>query len=206
MVDWLTLGALALASAINAAIPGPCVALTVARASRGGAVAGLAVAGGILAAEVGMVAVALAVLVGLLELSADVVSGLKWPAAAVMIAMGLRMLAATCGADRNGKPAGPGGAAGDFCSGMLVSLASPYNLIFLLALLPLYLPAEALTGAMILLVTVALIAGAAVAYLGAVALGAGSCRLVGAGTRWIERAGAVCLIGFGLFAVTAPLG
>ncbi len=206
MMDWLTLGALALASAINAAIPGPCVALTVARASRSGTAAGLAVAGGILAAEAGMIAIALAMLVGLLELSAEFVTVLKWLAAAITIAMGLRMLAASWGEARENRAPGGAGAASDFCAGVLVSLASPYNLMFLMALLPLYLPADSLTGANVLFAAAALLAGATVAYLGAVAVGVGSCRLIGAGTRWIERAGAVCLVGFGLLAITAPLG
>ena len=43
-------------------------------------------------------------------------------------------------------------------------------------------------------------------FLGTVAIGAGSCMLVGSGARWIETTGAVCLIGFGALAVTAPLG
>jgi threonine/homoserine/homoserine lactone efflux protein len=206
MVDWLTLGALALASGINSAIPGPCVALTLARSSRGGALAGLAVVGGILFAEAGMVGMALAAFVGLLEISADLVSGLRWPAAAIMIAMGLRMLATSLQAGRGTEAARPTGAAGHFCAGMLVSVASPYNLIFLLALLPLYLPVASLTGTAVLFVVIALLAGAALAYLCAIALGAGSSRLIGAGTRWIERAGALCLIGFGVLAVTAHLG
>jgi len=206
MVDWLTLGALALASGINSAIPGPCVAITLARASRGGAAAGLVVVGGILFAEAGMIAVALAAFIGLLEISTDLVSGLRWPAAAIMIAMGLRMLAASVPVGRGGAAARPTGAAGHFCAGMLVSVASPYNLIFLLALLPLYLPAASLTGATILLVATALLVGAALAYLGIIAIGAGSGRLAGASAAWIERTGALCLIGFGVLAVTAQLG
>ena len=105
MESWLTLGALALASAVNSAIPGPCVALTIARAARGGLGAGLAVAGGILAADLALATLALAVLLGLLEISAELVSGLRWPAACLMIAMGLRMLMQSCRPARGRRPA-----------------------------------------------------------------------------------------------------
>ena len=77
--------------------------------------------------------------------------------------------------------------------------------MFFLALLPLYVRPERLTGPMAALVALALLAGAATAYLGAVAIGAGPGRL-GAGPKWIEAAGAVCLIGFGILAVAAPIG
>jgi threonine/homoserine/homoserine lactone efflux protein len=206
MVDWPALGALALASGINAAIPGPCVALTLARASRGGVVAGLAVTAGILTAEAGMVGLVLAALAGLVVVAADLVSGMIWAAAAVMVVMGLRMLATSGPAGHDRAAVRPACTGGHFGAGMLVSAASPCSLIFLLALVPLYLPAASLRGATILFVAAALIAGALVAYLGVVAIGAGACRLIGAGTRWIERAGAVCLIGFGVLAVTARLG
>jgi hypothetical protein len=47
-----------------------------------------------------------------------------------------------------------------------------------------------------LAVVVAVLSGAAAAQLGAVTVGLCSRGVLGGGARWLDRAGAVCLIGF----------
>ena len=177
MESWLTLGALALASAVNSAIPGPCVALTIARASRGGLGAGLAVTGGILAADLALATLALAVLLGLLEISAELVSGLRWPAACLMIAMGLRMLLQSLPAGP--RPTHPAVRAAPATSAPACWSASPAPTTWCSSWRCCRSTSgpRRLTGPMVPLVAAALLAGAAAAYLGAVAIGAGSCRL-----------------------------
>ncbi|MFO1210064.1 MAG: LysE family transporter [Amaricoccus sp.] len=202
MGDWWMLAALAGANAVNSAIPGPCVALTLARTGRGGLGSGLAVGAGILLADLCLIAVSFAVLLGLFQLSADLVSALRWPGAIVMIALGVRTLAAALRRD----PLAVTGAtvAGDAAAGFAVGLASPYNLVFFLALVPIYAPAERLTGPMAPVIVAALLAGGAVAYLGAIAVGVGSRRLTVRCGAWLEGAAAAGLVGFGLLALAAP--
>lgn len=83
----------------------------------------------------------------------------------------------------------------------MVGLSSPYNLVFLLALLPQFVPTEiGLTT--VVAVVAAVLAGATVAQLGAVAVGLCSRGMFGGGARWLDRAGAICLIGFAATALT----
>ena len=203
MGDWWMLAALAGANAVNSALPGPCVALTLARTGRGGLGSGLAVGTGILIADLCLIAVSFAVVLGLFQVSADLVSALRWPGAIVMIALGVRTLAAALRRDPSAATSGTT-AAGDLAAGFAVGLASPYNLVFFLALVPIYAPADRLTGPMAPVIVAALLAGGAVAYLGAIAVGIGSRRLTVRGGAWLEGTAAAGLVGFGLLALVAP--
>ncbi|MFO1143427.1 MAG: LysE family transporter [Amaricoccus sp.] len=203
MGDWWMLAALAAANAVNSALPGPCIALTLARTGRGGLASGLAVSAGILAANLCLIAVSFAVLLGLFQLSSDLVSALRWPGAIVMIALGVRTLATAL--RRDPSAAGPGTTAGgNVAAGLAVGLSSPYNLVFFLALVPIYVPAERLTGPMAPVIVAALLAGGAIAYLGAIGVGMGSRRLAVRGGTWLEGAAAAGLVGFGVLALFAP--
>jgi threonine/homoserine/homoserine lactone efflux protein len=84
--------------------------------------------------------------------------------------------------------------------GLMVGLSSPYYLVFLLALLPQFIPAEMGIATVITVVAIVL-SGAAVGQLGAVIVGLCSRSALGGGARWLDRAGAVCLIGFAVAAL-----
>jgi threonine/homoserine/homoserine lactone efflux protein len=201
-VDWIALGGIAAASAVNSALPGPCIALTLARTARGGATAGICVTSGIIVANLVLVLSAFAVLHGALDLSGDAAPTLKWLGAAVMIAFALRILyVSSAEPELRPKTLGP---SGDIAAGLVIGVSSPYNLVFYLALLPLYAQADSFTGLMVFLASAAAAAGAAVSYGGTVAAGLGSRRLCGASGRWVERAGAICLIGFCVLAFAVP--
>jgi threonine/homoserine/homoserine lactone efflux protein len=108
------------------------------------------------------------------------------------------------------KPANDGSATcaphslSEIGAGLMVGLSSPFNLVFLLALLPQFVPAE-ISIATAMAVVAAVLSGATAAQLGAVTLGLCSRGMLGGGARWLDRAGAVCLIGFAGTALAAPI-
>ncbi len=201
----IALAALFAASVVNAAIPGPCMILTVGRAARGGLGAGLRVSAGVLCGDVVLVGLALLTLMGLLTLSTQALGAIKWSGVATLFWLAARM----CGARPSGRepPAERRGAeAGDLLSGAVLGFSSPFNLVFLLALLPQFFPVDGMGVHGALLVGGAFLAGPAVAQVGAALLGAGALRLAGPGARWIDYAGAAALFGFAGMAALAAVG
>ena len=204
-MDPIALAALFAASFVNAALPGPCIILTFGRAARGGLGAGLRVSVGVLCGDVVLVSLALLALMGLLTVSQQSLAAMKWTGVAMLVVLAARMARA--------RPAGRGPVgdrrgieAGDILSGAVLGFCSPFNLVFVLALLPQFLPAEGMDADDALLVGGGFLAGPVVAQAGAALLGAGTLRLAGSGARWIDYAGAAALFGFAGVAALAVVG
>jgi threonine/homoserine/homoserine lactone efflux protein len=181
------------ATAINAALPGPCTILTASRSAVAGQAAGMRITLGVLLANLVLATITLAVMRGVLTVSDQAFGAMKWGGIAVLLAMAARMLFAKPVKERS-APCAPHSLS-EIGAGLMVGLSSPYNLVFLLALLPQFVPAE-LGVATVTGVLGAVLCGAAVGQLGAVTVGLCSRSVLGARSRWIERASAVCLIGF----------
>ncbi len=193
--------ALFLASAVNAAIPGPCIILTVARTARGGAAAGLCASAGILAADAVLAAAAVAVLQGMMALPEILFRLLQWAGAGVLLLLALQLLRAPLSS--GASACGRAGRA-DFAGGLLAGISRPFNLVFFLALLPQFGLAEhgGLWSGLLLAAT--LLAGAAAAQAGAVLAGMGALRLPGEGGL-LQRLAAALLAAFAVSGLAAPL-
>jgi threonine/homoserine/homoserine lactone efflux protein len=79
-------------------------------------------------------------------------------------------------------------------------------MIFLLALLPQFVPSSGSDVRPALIAAGVFVAGSAAAQAGGVLFGAYSLRIGGLRTRWVENAGAVLLMGFAGAAVFTPVG
>ena len=191
------------ASAVNMALPGPGIVLTFTRASCAGLpVAGL-VSAGILLSSLILATAAAAILAGLMEVSQSALDTARWIGLAVILAIALRLVFTPAAAD-----AGTPGAVrtGDLLSGFAVGLSSPFNLVFLLALLPQFAPAR-LDAQSAAAMIAAYLAGqvlvlAAVSSLGAAA---GRTLLRGPGARRLERTAGVALAAFAVAVATSPM-
>ncbi len=203
-MDMITLSAIVLASAINAAMPGPCIALTIGRSARDGAPAGMLVTTGVVAANLVLTSVALSVMLGVLAISQSAFIAMKWIGVTALIVLALRILA-----DRGGRE--PGSSVmdahwlGDLGAGLTVGLSSPFNLIFLLALLPQLAPAQAHDANGMVLIIVAVLTGATLSQCGAVLIGAASGGVTRGAGGLIECLGALSMIGFAAVAIATPI-
>lgn len=196
--------ALVLASAINSAIPGPCIAMTIGRSARGGLGAGGLVAIGVVGANLVLCSVALSILLGLFVLSPSFYVVMKWVGIFTLVILAARMFLNAC--DRELAPKNwTGGRFRNLTEGLVVGLSSPFNLIFLLALLPQLVSAEHLTALGSVFVTLAVLLGAAVSLTGAVLIGAISGGMFRKFGRQLERLGALSMIGFALLAGMTPI-
>jgi threonine/homoserine/homoserine lactone efflux protein len=94
----------------------------------------------------------------------------------------------------------------DGVAGLMVGMLSPFNRVFILALLPLFIPRGSpdLGDAATICLTV--LAATVTAQTGATLVGAGALGLTLSRTRWMERGCAVSLIAFALVAVVSPIG
>jgi threonine/homoserine/homoserine lactone efflux protein len=189
-------------TAINAALPGPCTILTASRSAVAGQAAGSRITLGVLSANLVLVTITLAVMHGVLTVSDQAFGAMKWGGIAVLLAMAVRMLLSNSA--KGGSATCAPHSLSDIGAGLMVGLSSPFNLVFLLALLPQFVPAE-MGIAAAMAVVAAVLSGATVAQLGAVTLGLCSRGVLGGGARWFDRAGAVCLIGFAGTALAAPI-
>lgn len=203
-MDPLALAALFIASTINAAIPGPCILLIIGRSARGGLRAGLWVVTGVLFSALVLVTVAILTLLGLLTISLGALTAMKWIGVAILLWLAAGMIRARPPASAD-HPARSLADVGDLVSGAMVGFSSPINLVFLLALLPQFVPATGLAPDAALLLGGAYLAGGLVAETAAALFGAASLRLTGGNSRWIELGGAAALFGFAGMALLAPL-
>jgi threonine/homoserine/homoserine lactone efflux protein len=199
----LALTALFVASTVNAAFPGPCMILTVGRTARGGLRSGLRVSVGVLLGDVVLVGLAVLAMLGTLTLGHRALSAMKWGGALVLLVIAARMLRA--GPERPAGTARRTDKLGDVVSGAMLGVSSPFNLVFMLALLPQFIPPDGMDAGVALLIAGGFLAGVLVAQAGATLVGAGSLRLVGGQGRWLDYAGAAALIGFAGIALLAPL-
>lgn len=203
-MDMLILAAVASASAINTAIPGPCLALTIGRAARDGMGAAVRTSLGVLIANLVLAAVALSVMLGVFRISHGAFEAMKWIGAALLIALAARMLA---NRRREGfvfdRPRDfP---LRDLAAGLMVGISSPFNLIFLLALLPQFIPSDGLNFTGMAMIAASVVVGAAGSLFGAALIGTASHGFGGTVARRIECAGAFSLICFAVAALWTPL-
>ena len=193
-VAWIALFA---AASVNAAMPGPCMALTVSRSARGGLRSGLAVSLGVVLACLVLLLIAIGVMAGMVMISPQAYSLMRLAGCAVLLAMAAAMIFGGGAGRVPGPRQSDRGAAGCIAGGAIVGLSSPYNLIFLLALLPQYIPADSLTVPAAAGIAAAVLAGTLAVQSG-VALLACCSRGIGSGrsARLIELACAGCLVFF----------
>ncbi len=199
-----TISAIAIAAAINAAMPGPVIALTVGRSARDGMKAGLNVTIGVLLANIILATSALLVMLGLFAMSDTVFTVMKWLGACALLALGIKMILPSAGTGEDSLVSREARLK-DCCAGLVVGMSSPYNLVFLLALLPQFVPAALLHGTGVALVVATVLVGVSVAQGGATLVGAFSGRAMSQLARPIERIGALLMIGFAVVAVAAPV-
>ncbi|MDH3663104.1 MAG: LysE family transporter [Alphaproteobacteria bacterium] len=196
--------ALAIASAINSAIPGPCVALTIARSARDGLVAGLVASLGVVLSNLFLAALALSIMLGVVTLSENAFVAMKWAGAGVLILLALNILFPGR-KSTVGQHASKGAQFYDFVAGLTTGLASPFNLVFLLALLPQMVPTSALHVFGLGMTIAAILAGCAVSLFGFTLLGTLSGGAIQRAGRPIECLGALAMIGFAATAMMTPI-
>lgn len=202
-MDLFSVFAILSASAVNSIMPGPCLAVTIGRSAAAGVTTGFVVVLGILAANVILAAAALLVIQGVLAMSAVAFETMRWGGIAILLALALKMLC--------NRPPDTGVARarslpcmGDLATGLCVGLSSPYNLVFLLALLPQAISQIALDGASTLLIITAVAAGAMLSYGGAVLVGHVSGAALEHRSGLIERVAAIAMVGFAVLASQMP--
>ena len=147
--------------------------------------------------------ITLAVMHGALTVSDQAFGAMKWGGIAVLFALAVRMLLSRSADDDRPATSAQLGMS-EVGGGLMVGLSSPYYLVFLLALLPQFIPAE-MGIATVMTVVAIVLSGAAVGQLGAVIVGLCSRGVLGGRARWLDRAAAVCLIGFAATALVAPI-
>jgi homoserine/homoserine lactone efflux protein len=200
-METIALFALFAAAAANSAVPGPCIVLTLSRSAVEGLGAGLRVTFGIALADLTLLAVAWAASFGAMTLSEPFFGALKSAGIVAIGLIALAMLRDTRQAratDRRRRTLG------DVAGGLGLGLASPLNLIFMLALLPQFLDIGRATVQTAALVTATVLIGGAMPLAAASALGARALRLPSDRSRSISRAGGATLLGFAGLAALHP--
>ena len=201
-MDPLALSALFLAALVNAAIPGPVLLLVIARAGRRGAGAGLAVSLGATLAVAILLGVVWMVLLGAVQMAPQILATLKLAGIVLLVWLGLRML------HEAGVPH-PGHAPrlhlGNVAAGLALGLSSPFNLIFLLALLPQAVAPAALTVERAVLASALVLLGTAIPKLLATMIVTLHTRRTPVPSAWLARAGGLALLGFAGFAAAMPV-
>ncbi len=206
-----TFAAALAATAAYAVVPGPCTVLTANRTGVAGLAAGLRVTLGVAIAKLLLVAGTYATAGGLLSLSPEAAERLRWVGILVLTLMALHLLrsarrdaAAVIRVARHQSTARrPRAHRMDIVGGLVVGLATPYNLGFLLGVAPqlgaggtLSWQAHAVLGAFF-------VAGM-VHQAGAILLGLGSRRLGPRGARGLAYAGASLILGFAALSAFGP--
>ncbi len=192
-MDAYTFLLLLTASAINMALPGPGIILTFTRSSCRGFAAGARVSSGLLLASFILAAAALLIVAGLMEISPNALAAMRLVGVAVILWIALQLVLAPAAA-----PSRPTvqPRASDFLAGFALGVTSPFNLVFLLALVPQFVDLASATPALVMLVTAGILAITAVPMFAVSLLAARSGRL---GLRWamgVRRMGGVLLLGF----------
>lgn len=202
IMDPATFAAIAFASAINSAMPGPCVAMNIARSARNGLSAGFAVTLGAILAKIGLTVVALLVIVGSLNDHPSLYAAMNVGGALILSVLAFRILFATRQAREN-RDALARRLHVDVAAGLSLGLFSPFNLVFLLVLLPQLTEgtrSETVTAAGIV---TAVALGAAISSMAISVLGAGVVGKRSHLVRPLECAGALAMIGFAALGMTA---
>ena len=194
---------LAAASFTNAILPGPCILLTVSRASSCGLRSALMVSWGVVLANLALVSVAVLTMVGLLFVSQEALGMLRWLGLAVLLLLGLKLLSSKPAPESSEmQRSTPWRDAG---AGFLVGVSSPYNLVFMLALLPQFVPASGISSEVGFVMAAAVLGGALLAQLCASGAGLAAAKLLALTTSrgLFDRVGGLTMVGFaGLFAIS----
>ena len=201
--NWVLLLA---ATAVNSVVPGPGILLAVGVSAARGFGAGVWVTLGMAIGTLALLGVVWAVMAGTMVLSENGFGLLRLAGVAVLL--GLALLLFGTPLDRVAAPgllAGRFGRRwlGDVGGGLLTALTSPVHLVFMLALLPQFVPFQDVSQAEIALITAALVVMTTIPMLGASALGAGSGRLGFGWARHVQRGSGVALLAFAVVAVVA---
>lgn len=178
--------------------------MTIGRSARDGLLAGVLVSIGVVMANLILCGAALSVMKGMLALSPSAYVAMKWVGIAALVALAIPMLR-NQNNDQAEHNLSYGSGLGDLSAGVLVGLSSPFNLVFLLALLPQLVPASDQSVASMVLVTLAVLVGAALSLGGAVLIGVISAGMMRGAGHHIERIGALSMIGFAALAGTTPI-
>lgn len=202
-MDAYTFLLLLTASAINMALPGPGIILTFTRSSCRGFAAGAGVSCGWLLASLFLATAALLILSGLMEISQNALAVMRFAGLAVILWMALQLVLAPAAAPSR-ETAQP--RASDFLAGFALGITSPFNLVFLLALLPQFAP-ERLNMESAAMIILAYLAGQILVLATVSVLGAAAGRALpgGAGVRAFQRVAGATLAGFAIIIVGLPL-
>lgn len=196
---------LCVATFINAAMPGPCAVLAASRTARCGTRSGLLVSAGVVGGATALSILALGVLVGALSVAGSLLVAMKWVGVAALVLLAARTLCPASPAAGSDAP-GRGASRGDLFAGAAVLLSSPSSLVFLLALLPQFVPAGTGDLGPGVIASVVFIAGVAATQTAAVLLARCSVRSFRDRTHLVDRASAMLLVGFAAAAAFSPVG
>ena len=200
--NWVLLLA---ATAMNSVVPGPGILMCVGISAARGFGTGVSVTLGMAIGTLVLQGVVWAVMAGTVVLSENGLDLLRMVGVALLLGLAFLLLFGTP-VDR---VAAPGLQAGRFgrrwlgnCGGgLLTALASPVHLVFMLALLPQFVPFQEVSQAEIALITAALVVMTSIPMLAAAAFGAGTGRLGLGWARHVQRGSGVALLGFAAMAV-----
>lgn len=203
--------ALAFASLLLGLLPGPNVALTVARSVRFGFGAGAATVAGAMCGVAVQIAAAALGLAALVAVYADALLVVKWAGVAWLLFLGIRALRAGLRAHAEGEaapaPQRPAGFAKSAVGAMALALANPKTLLFGAAFLPQFVSSPEAAAAELPLLALVHLSVLGTVDLGWALLGAragAKLRLSGA-IRWADRisGGSMILAALGLAATRA---
>jgi len=197
--------AFAAASTVLLLIPGPTVLLVVSYALTQGRRVALATAAGVALGDFTAMTLSLAGLGALLLASASLFTVLKWIGAAYLVYLGIKLWRARPALPTAGEVAGEGEARGIFVHAFAVTALNPKSIAFFVAFVPQFMDHQAP-----LLPQLAIMEAT---FVGLATLNALLFALAADGLRsrirrpnvlkWLNRAGASCLVGMG--AATATL-
>jgi homoserine/homoserine lactone efflux protein len=163
-MDWLAMGGLVGAAAVNSAAPGPCILVTMTRAATHGIRSGLGVTMGILLSIVLLLTVAWSMILGISSVPGEALQILRSGGLLLLVGLALLMLRAEPLAPRvEPSRAGTVSVMERAGGGAL----EPLHLLFIFALLPQFVDLAQLDAAAITLATTAVLIG--MPYLGACA-------------------------------------
>ena len=199
----LVLG-LAGAAAANSAAPGPCILVTCSHAATHGLRSGFGVSLGIALSLLILLASAWAMILGMLSISGETWQVLRIAGLAMLVALAISMLANQPGTEasapvirRRWQP--------DWAVGLVAGLSSPWNLMFIFALLPQFVDIGSLDAASIAIATAAVLLGGMLPFVLACLFSAQVLRTVPHIARCTTRlCGAALLVFAGAAIVAAP--
>ena len=205
-MDIATYFAFAAASVVLLMIPGPTVLLVVSYALTQGRRVALATAAGVALGDFTAMTLSLTGLGALLAASATLFTVLKWIGAAYLVYLGVRLWRSRPDVPDLASPAPARRAGGIFAHAFVVTALNPKSIAFFVAFVPQFID-NSVPILPQLVITEATFVGLAAVNALAYALLADRLRARirrPAVLKWLNRAGASCLVGLG--AATAALG